>query len=96
MAIASNGSGILILGTWLRPFGKIKQCLQQSLIHIFRSQFNIIVLTDRTIIIKPADTGGAAVILSTEHYKTMIMQHLDDAGTYKKLDLNICMKITKI
>ena len=41
-------------------------------------------INDKTIIIKPADKGGAVVILSTEHYKTMIMQHLDDASTYKK------------
>ena len=36
------------------------------------------------------------VICSTEHYKTMIMQHLNDASTYKNLDLNIDMKIHKI
>ena len=52
-------------------------------------------INDKTIIIKPADKGGAVVVLSTEHYKTMIMQHLDDASTYKKLDLNIDMKINK-
>ena len=38
---------------------------------------------------------GAVVVLSTEHYKTIIMQHLDDASTYKILDLNIDMKIRK-
>ena len=27
-------------------------------------------INDRTIIIKPANKGGRAVILSTEHYKT--------------------------
>ena len=52
-------------------------------------------INDKTIIIKPADKGGAVVVLSTEHYKTMIMHHLDDASTYKKLDLNIDMKIHK-
>ena len=52
-------------------------------------------INDKTIIIKPADKGGAVVVLSTEHYKTMIMQHLDDASTYKILDLNIDMKIHK-
>ena len=35
---------------------------------------------------------GAAVALCTQHYKTMIMQHLYDASTYKKLDVNIDMK----
>ena len=52
-------------------------------------------INDKTIIIKPADKGSTVVVLSTEHYKTMIMQHLDDASTYKKLDLNIDMKIHK-
>ena len=47
------------------------------------------------LIIKPVDKGGVVVVLSTEHYKTMIMKHLDDASTYKKLDLNIDMKIHK-
>ena len=50
---------------------------------------------DSTTIIKAADKGVAAVILSTEHYKTMIMQHLDDASSHKKGDLNIDMKIHK-
>ena len=52
-------------------------------------------INDRTIIIKPADKGGAVEVPSTEHYKIMIMQHLHDAGTYKILDLNIDMKIAK-
>ena len=38
-------------------------------------------INDRIAIINFADKGGAVVVLSTEHYKTMIMQHLDDAGT---------------
>lgn len=38
---------------------------------------------------------GAAVVLCTQHYKTMIMQHLYDASTYKKLDVNIDMKTHK-
>ena len=37
----------------------------------------------RTIIIKPADKRGAAIILSTEHCKILVMQHLDDASTYQ-------------
>ena len=52
-------------------------------------------INDKTIIIKPADKGDAVVVLSTEHYKTMIMEHLDDASPCKKLDLNIDMKIHK-
>ena len=46
-------------------------------------------INDKTIIIKPADKGGggggAVVVLSTEHYKTMIVQHLDDASINKNL-----------
>ena len=41
---------------------------------------------DHTIVIKYADKGRAAVILSTGHYQSMIMQHLLDENTYKKLD----------
>ena len=52
-------------------------------------------INDKIIIIKPADKGDTVVLLSTEYYKTMIMQHLDHASTYKKLDLNIDMKIHK-
>ena len=52
-------------------------------------------INDWTIIIKPIDKGGAVVGLSTEYYKAMIMQHLDDANTYKILDLKTGMKIHK-
>ena len=52
-------------------------------------------INDRAIITKPEDKEGAVVVLSTEHYKAMIMQHLDDVSTYKKTDLNIDMKIHK-
>ena len=50
-------------------------------------------IKDRTIFIKPADNKGAVVIVSPEHYKTIIMQHHDDASTYKRSDLNIDIKI---
>ena len=42
-------------------------------------------ISDRNIIMKPVEMGGAAVVFSTEHYKIVTMQHLDDASTYKKL-----------
>ena len=48
---------------------------------------------DETIVIKHADKGGAVVILSTGHYQSMIMQHLSDENTYKKLDSCIDRKI---
>ena len=52
-------------------------------------------ISDWTIIMKPIDKEGEVVVLSTEYYKTMIMQHLDDANTYKILDLKTGMKIHK-
>ena len=52
-------------------------------------------INDKNIIIKLADKGGAVVVLSIEHCKAMIMQNLDEASTYKKLDLNIDMEIQK-
>ena len=48
---------------------------------------------DETIVIKPADKGGAVVILSTGHYQSMIMQHLSDENTHNKLDSRIDSKI---
>ena len=48
---------------------------------------------DETIVIKPGDKGWAVVILSTGHYQSMIMQHLLDENTYKKLDSCIDSKI---
>ena len=55
-------------------------------------------IIDMIIIIKTADRvggGDALVALPIEHCKTMIMQHVDDASRYKKLDLNIDIKIHK-
>ena len=48
---------------------------------------------DETIVIKPADKEVALVNLSTSHYQTIIMQHLPDKITYKKLDCCIDNKI---
>ena len=50
---------------------------------------------DKTIVIKPADKGGTVVILSTGHYQTMIMQHISDENTHKKLDYRIDSKIQR-
>ena len=44
---------------------------------------------------KSVDKAGSGAALSTEHYKIMIMQNLDAVSTYKKLDLNIYMKIRR-
>ena len=48
---------------------------------------------DENIVIKPADKGSAVVIFSTGHYQKMVMQHLSDVITYKKLDFCIESKI---
>ena len=48
---------------------------------------------DETIVITLAEKGEAVVILSTGHYQSMIMQHLLDENTYKKLDSCIDSKI---
>ena len=40
---------------------------------------------DKTILIKPSDKRGAVVILSIAHQESMIMQHLLDENTYKKV-----------
>ena len=45
------------------------------------------------LVIKFADKGGALVILSIEHYQSMIMQHLLDENTYRKLESCIDSKI---
>ena len=46
-----------------------------------------------TIVIKPGDKGEVVVILSAGHYQSMIMHHLSDGNTYKKLDSFIDSKI---
>ena len=48
---------------------------------------------EETIGIKSAGEEGAAVILSTGHYQSMIMQHLLDENTQKKLDSCIDSKL---
>ena len=42
-------------------------------------------MNDEIIVIKPPDKGRAVVILSIGHYQSMIMQHLLDENTCKKL-----------
>ena len=69
-------------------------CSKNNLSKMKQSELSKLI-SDRNIIIKPADEWDAVGVLSTEHYKTMIMQNLDDASTYKRLDSNIGMKIHK-
>ena len=47
------------------------------------------------IVIKRADKGGAVTIMTRNHYKSMIYDHLNDQNTYKKLESNIDNKICK-
>ena len=48
---------------------------------------------DETKVITLAEKEEPVVILSTGHYQSMIMQHLLDENTYKKLDSCIDSKI---
>ena len=48
---------------------------------------------DETIVIKPAYKRRAVVILSTSHNQSMIIQHLSDENTDKKLDPCVDNKI---
>ena len=36
---------------------------------------------NETTVVKPADKGGAALIVWTGHYQSMIMQHLSNENT---------------
>ncbi|CAJ0931011.1 unnamed protein product [Ranitomeya imitator] len=40
---------------------------------------------NRNIVIKPADKGGAIVIMNKHHYVTEVRRQLADTGTYRKL-----------
>ena len=48
---------------------------------------------DETIVTKAADKGGPVVIISTDHYQSMIMQHLLNENTHQMLDSYINSKI---
>ena len=47
------------------------------------------------IVIKEADRGGVATVLSKHHYRTMIYEHLSNQNTYQKLDKNLDPAIRK-
>ena len=47
------------------------------------------------IVIKEAETGGAATVLSKNHYRAMIYEHLSNQNTYQKLDKNLDPVIRK-
>ena len=41
------------------------------------------------IVIKEADKGGAVTVLSKNHYRAMIYEHLSNENTYQQLDKNL-------
>ena len=41
------------------------------------------------IVIKEADRGEAASVLSKNHYRAMIYEHLSNENTYQQLDKNL-------
>ena len=47
------------------------------------------------IVIKEADKGGAVTVLSKNHYRAMIYEHLSNQNTYQKLDKNLDPTIMK-
>ena len=46
-------------------------------------------------VIKEADKGGAVTVLSKNHYRAMIYEHLSNQNTYQKLDKNLDPAIRK-
>ena len=71
---------------------KVETKFKSNVSHMKRKELSKLT-NDETIAIKSADKGGAVVILPTSHYQSMIMQHLLDENTYKKLDSCIDSKI---
>ena len=47
------------------------------------------------IVIKEADKGGAVTVLSKNHYRAMIYEHLSNEKPYQKLDKNLEPAIRK-
>ena len=73
-------------------FEGMETCSENNLSKMEQSEFSKLI-NYRTIVIRLAEKGVAAVILSAGHGKNMIMRHLDDASTYQMLNSNIVMKI---
>ena len=53
------------------------------------------VMNQPSIVIKEAERGGAATVLSKTHYRAMIYEHLSNQNTYQKLDKNLDPAIRK-
>ena len=47
------------------------------------------------IVIKEADKGGAATVLSKKHYRAIIYEHLSNQNTYQKLNKSLDPAIRK-
>ena len=70
---------------WRHNFGSILSNMERKKLSKLRSY--------ETIVTKPADKRGVAVILATGHYQKVIIHHLLDENTYKKLGSCIDSKI---
>ena len=53
------------------------------------------VMNQPGIVIKEADRWGAATVLSKNHYRAMIYEHLSNQKPYQKLDKNLEPAIRK-
>ncbi|CAJ0943741.1 unnamed protein product [Ranitomeya imitator] len=51
--------------------------------------------SNKSITIKPADKGGAVVVMDTSFYISMVRQHLDDVNTYMPVDRDPTREITQ-
>jgi len=75
---------------------------QQKFVHKIKNESNIskdqwkgicTLKNNDKIVIQEADKGGCVVIMNKEHYKEMILTHLNDTATYKKTDSNCDKKV---
>ena len=53
------------------------------------------VMNQPGIVIKEAERGGTATVLSKNHYRAVIYEHLSKQNTYQKLDKNLDPAIRK-
>ena len=70
---------------WRHNFGSILSNIERKKLSKLRSY--------ETIVTERADKRGVAVILATGHYQKVIIHHLLDENTYKKLGSCIDSKI---
>ncbi|CAJ0968257.1 unnamed protein product [Ranitomeya imitator] len=77
-----------------RLFQKLRNDTDRGLIHypsnlsVSERQALKLLQQEKDIIIKPADKGGAIVVMDKLHYKNEVYRQLGDTTTYKKLSHN--------